>query len=211
MATQGIYKAVLLDGMGTLLRLAPPAPALARELSVDVETAERAFRAEVAYYVEHHLEGRDAESLRDLRERCARVLAEVAGTDPESALTALMGSLRFEAFEDAAPALAELRELGVRLVVVSNWDCSLPHVLEGIGLLDLVDAVVVSAVVGAAKPDRRIFEMALRAAGCTAGEAMHVGDSVENDLEGAVAAGLHGVHLDRARGDGLERIAALLS
>src|SRR5690349_3329175 len=119
-------KAVLLDGMGTLLRLVPPGPVLAQRLGVDLATAERAFRAEVAYYLEHQLEGADAAGLADLRERSARVLAETAGVDPAGALEALMGSLRFEAFDDAAPALDELRARGVRLVVVSNWDCSLP-------------------------------------------------------------------------------------
>jgi hypothetical protein len=84
-------KAVLLDGMGTLLRLVPPAPALARALNVDEATAERAFRAEVGYYLEHQLEGSDAESLADLRTRSAAVMAEAAGIelDPAAAVAAL--------------------------------------------------------------------------------------------------------------------------
>src|SRR3954468_17316789 len=121
MTNQGTWKAVLLDGMGTLIRLLPPWPALSEE----------AFRAEAAYYVRHHLEGRDADSLADLRRRCA----EVAGVSVEE----LMAAIRFEAFEDAAPALRELRARGLRLVVVSNWDYSLRDVLAGIGLLELVD------------------------------------------------------------------------
>jgi putative hydrolase of the HAD superfamily len=103
-----------------------------------------------------------------------------------------------------------LRERGLSLVVVSNWDCSLPGVLEGVGLLGLVDAVVASAVVGAAKPDARIFMAALQAAGCEAAEAVHVGDSVDNDVAGATAAGIRAVLLVRGpdRGDG-PRIASL--
>jgi putative hydrolase of the HAD superfamily len=207
-------KAVLLDGMGTLLRLVPPAPALAEQLGVDVATAERAFRAEVAYYLEHQLEGSDAARLADLRRRSADVLAAAAGVDPAGALEALMGSLRFEAFEDAAPALAELRERGLRLVVVSNWDCSLPDVLERVGLLPLVDAVVTSAEVGAAKPAPAVFQAGLDAAGCDPAEAVHVGDSAENDLEGARAAGIRALLLSR-RGRGelttLAQLPALLS
>ena len=203
--------------MGTLLRLVPPAPALARALGVDEATAESAFRAEVAYYVVHHLEGSDPSSLGDLRRRCAAVLAEAAGTDPARALDALMGSLRFEPWEDAAPALEQLREHGLRLVVVSNWDCSLPEVLDGIGLGPLVDAVVMSAVVGAAKPDARIFQAALELAGCAPGEAVHVGDSAEDDVGGAVGAGLRALLLDRSgtRGTGtvtsLSELPSLLS
>ena len=195
--------------MGTLLRLVPPAPALARALGVDEATAESAFRAEVAYYVVHHLEGSDPSGLGDLRRRCAAVLAEAAGTDPALALDALLGSLRFEPWEDAAPALAELRAAGLRLVVVSNWDCSLPQVLEDIGLAALVDDVITSAVVGAAKPDPRIFAAALEAAGCAPAEAVHVGDSRENDLIGARGAGLRALLLDRSGAGGSEAVTSL--
>ena len=209
MAIEGTVRAVLLDGMGTLLRLVPPAPALARALGVDEATAERAFHAEVAYYVEHHLEGADAAGLAALRTRCAAVLAEAAGTDPETALDALLGSLRFEPWEDALPALAALRELGLRVVVVSNWDCSLHGVLAGIGLAPLLDDVITSAEVGAAKPDPRIFEAALERAGCAAGDSLHIGDSPTGDMAGAAAAGVRAVLLDRSGGGGPDAIASL--
>src|SRR3954466_7193008 len=109
MAEVTSVRAVLLDGMGTLLRLVPPVPALAEALGVDEPTAERAFRAEVAYYLEHQLEGSDTAGLADLRRRCADVLADAAGVDRAGALDALMASLQFEAFEDAAPVLDALR------------------------------------------------------------------------------------------------------
>src|SRR4051812_33219323 len=108
MASQGT-RAVLLDGMGTLIRLVPPAPALAAALGVDRQTAEHAFRAEVEYYVAHHLEGRDPASLDDLRDRCAVVVAEVTGVDHAVAREALLASIAFEPFEDAALTLKELR------------------------------------------------------------------------------------------------------
>jgi putative hydrolase of the HAD superfamily len=209
MTPEGTVRAVLLDGMGTLLRLVPPVPALAAALGVDEATAESAFRAEVAYYVEHHIEGSDHATLADLRRRCAAVLARAAGSGPERALEALMGSLRFEPWEDASPTLVRLRAAGLRLVVVSNWDCSLPEVLDGIGLGALVDAVVTSAVVGAAKPDPRIFEAALEAAGCAPGEAVHVGDSPEQDLMGAIGAGLRGLLLDRSGSPGTGTVTSL--
>src|SRR2546423_2707440 len=129
MRSQGTCKAVLLDGMGTLIRLVPPVPALATALGVDEDTAARAFRAEVDYYVAHHLDGGDPNGLARLRRACAEVVAEGAGPDAERAHDALMGALRFEAFADAAPALRQLRERGFRLVVVSNWDWSLRDVL----------------------------------------------------------------------------------
>jgi putative hydrolase of the HAD superfamily len=202
-------KAVLLDGMGTLLHLVPPGPALAEALGVDLETAERAFRAEVDYYLQHQIEGSDPTALADLRTRAAAVLAEEAGVSAEGAVDALMGALRFDAFDDVAPALMELRERRLRLVVVSNWDWSLSDVLGGLGLLPLLDAVVTSAEVGAAKPDPAIFEAALSAAGCDADEAVHVGDSPEHDVDGAGAAGIRSLLLDRSGGGDLRSLAEL--
>jgi HAD superfamily hydrolase (TIGR01509 family) len=202
MASQGTRvtaatKVVFLDGMGTLIRLLAPA------------LPEKAFRAEAAYYVQHHLEGRDPQSLADLRRRCAAV----AGVSPDE----LMAAIRFAAYPDAAPALRELRALGLGMLVVSNWDYALPDVLAATGLLDLVDDVVASAAVGAAKPDRRIFEEALRRADCAPDRALHVGDSPANDVAGANALGIRAVLLDR-RGGGapgtvgsLAELPALLS
>jgi len=194
MASQGTEwstKAVFLDGMGTLVRLVSPSPLLGAEV----------FRAEAEYYVAHHLEGHDAESVADLRRRCA----EVAGVRVE----VLMGALRFEAFEDAPVALEDLRALGLRLVVVSNWDASLPDTLESVGLLKLVDDVVFSASVGVAKPDPRVFETALERSGLAPGEVLHVGDSPKNDIQGARAAGIRAILLDRSGESAPDRIASL--
>jgi putative hydrolase of the HAD superfamily len=195
-------KAVLLDSFGTLVSMEPPGPRLAAALGVRLEAAEEAFRAEIAYYVEHHVEGRDAASLDDLRDRCARVLWEALGHEApllglRSAREAMLDAIRFHPYPDAAPALGELRRRGVRLVMASNWDCSLPEVLAEAGLSGLVDGVVASAVVGADKPDARLFGAALRLAGCGASEALHVGDSPSKDVAGAAAAGIRPVLIAR--------------
>lgn len=201
-------RAVLLDAMGTLLQLDAPAPALARELrarhrvDVSVAQAEAALSAEIAYYLAHHDEGRDPASLRELRLRCARVLG--AALPPaarrlssQALLDALLAALRFRAFADAAPALAALRRRGVRLAVVSNWDVSLPGVLDAAGLGEALDAVLTSAQVGAAKPAPAIFAAALAAVGVGAAEAVHVGDSLDHDVAGAQASGLRAILLRR--------------
>ncbi|MEA2367714.1 MAG: hypothetical protein QOH38_432 [Thermoleophilaceae bacterium] len=198
-------RAVLLDALGTLVRLEPPAPRLRAELAargfdVGAEAAERAFAAEIAYYLEHHTEGRDASTLAELRNRCAAVLADALGVPAlpvAEAREAMLAAIRFEPFADAAPALRELRVRGLRLVVASNWDCSLPEVLERAGLAALVDGVVSSAQAGARKPNPRLFEAALAAAGCGPDEAVHAGDSLDNDVAGAIAAGIRPVLVDR--------------
>jgi len=109
----------------------------------------------------------------------------------------MLGALEFSAYPDVLPALEELRERGVALVIASNWDCSLPEWLRPTGILELVDGVVTSAEVGAAKPSPRVFERALAVAGVEAGQALHVGDKVDSDVEGAAAAGVRGVLVQR--------------
>jgi putative hydrolase of the HAD superfamily len=179
-------KAVLFDSFGTLVQMEPPGPHLRDELAsrgfeASGEAADAAFRAEIAYYLEHHLEGRDRESLDELRDRCATVIGNALGLSGADVREAMLASIRFSAAPDAARVLRELRARGLRLVVASNWDCSLGEVLQQIGLRDLVDAVVTSAEVGAAKPDPRLFEAALEAAGAMADEAIYVGDSPGTD------------------------------
>jgi putative hydrolase of the HAD superfamily len=85
----------------------------------------------------------------------------------------------------------------VALDVTSNWDASLEGTLGELGLRAELDGVVSSATSGAAKPDPAIFATALRLAGVAAGEAIHVGDSLEEDIDGARGAGIEPVMLLR--------------
>lgn len=187
---------MLLDALGTLLRLEPPAPRLSRQLGLGEADSERAVAAEMRYYRAHLNEGRDAASLADLRGRCAQVLREQLpqpAPDLDVVLHALLESLRFTPFDDVRPALGGLRAQGMRLVVVSNWDFSLHDVLARAGLGRLVDAVVTSAEVGARKPSPEIFHRALAVAGVGPSEALHVGDTVDEDVLGARSAGIEAV------------------
>jgi HAD superfamily hydrolase (TIGR01549 family) len=201
---QAVTRCVLLDALGTLVRLEPPWDHLDGEPS---EPLERAFRAEMSYYREHSDEGRDPDSLAALRRRCAAILSAELGR--EVAVEEMMAAIRFRAYRDAAPTLAELRALAVRLVCVSNWDYSLPDVLARVGLADELDGVVTSAAVGARKPDPRLFEAALEVAGCAADEALHVGDTPTEDVEGAKAAGIRALLIDRDGGGDIESLRAI--
>jgi putative hydrolase of the HAD superfamily len=204
MAREGIPSAVLLDALGTLVELEQPWPHLTEELAARgvavTEEAERAaMLAEMAYYRAHHDEAGDWPGLEDLRRRCARVVQGHLGTSLPLAEVqdALLAAIRFRAYPEVPDVLARLRAGGARLAVVSNWDVSLHDVLERTELRALVDVVVVSAELGAAKPDPAIFHAALERVGITAQEAIHVGDSVEHDVAGALAAGLEAVLVAR--------------
>jgi putative hydrolase of the HAD superfamily len=205
-ATPG-YRAVLFDALGTLVELEPPWPFLQRTLAdrhgitVSESEAKQAMLAEMAYYRANHRDGADESSLADLRRRCALVLREclpqTASVGIEEMTEALLDSLRFTPYPDAAPALAALRAAGLRLAVVSNWDCSLGRVLGELGLAGAVDTIVVSAEAGAPKPDAAIFLAALAQLRRGPGEAVFVGDSLETDVFGARAAGLRALLLER--------------
>jgi putative hydrolase of the HAD superfamily len=204
MAREGIPAAVLLDALGTLVELETPWPHLVDELAargivVTEETARAAMLAEMAYYRAHHDEAGDWPGLKDLRRRCAAVVQGHLGTSlpVDGVEDALLAAIRFRAYPEVPAVLERLRAAGARLAVVSNWDVSLHDVLERTRLRALVDVVVISAELGAAKPDPAIFRAALERVGVTAKEAIHVGDSVEHDVAGARAAGLEAVLVAR--------------
>ncbi len=187
---------MFLDALGTLVELEPPWIHLAAALGVEPdERVKRAMRAEMAYYRDHAHEGSDDDALADLRRRCAELLSDELGRDVS--VQTMMAAIRFRAYADAAPALAALRGRGLALVCVSNWDVSLGQVLARCGLAEALDGVVTSAAAGARKPDPAIFAPALELAGCEPAEALHVGDTAAEDVDGARAAGIPALLINR--------------
>jgi putative hydrolase of the HAD superfamily len=195
--------------MGTLLTFEPPAPRLRAALrgvtgaDVGEQAARRAIRAEIAHYRAHLHLGADAAGLAELRLAAAEAMRPelpdpAAGLPPDVLVGVLLDALRFHAYPEVPSTLRELRRRGYRLVVLSNWDVSLHERLAEAGIDALVDGAVASAELGAAKPERAIFEQALRIAGAAAADAWHVGDSLDADVAGARAAGLRAVLLARA-------------
>jgi REG-2-like HAD superfamily hydrolase len=86
--------------------------------------------------------------------------------------------------------LHALRDRGLRLGVIANWDERLEDVLAAVGLLPLLDVVVRSSAVGCAKPHPSIFRETLRRLGVGPTEAVHIGDDPLRDVEGARAVGM---------------------
>lgn len=100
-------------------------------------------------------------------------------------------------FDDALPTIRALRGKGYRVGIVSNWDSRLVTLSERIGLTKEVEFLLVSAVEGLVKPDHRLFHRALSHAKVEPHEAVHVGDSLQEDYHGATRAGLSALLLDR--------------
>jgi len=103
----------------------------------------------------------------------------------------------------APEALRALKATGVKLAIVSNADGTVEAQLAGDGICQLgagpgvpMDAILDSGVVGVAKPDPRIFTIALERCGADAAHAIHVGDTPAADVDGALAAGVTPVLID---------------
>lgn len=97
-----------------------------------------------------------------------------------------------EMFPEARPALQALGKRFV-LIAVTNGNAD----LKRIGIDDLFDGHVNAAMAGAAKPERPIFDVAVKAGGASAAETLHVGDHPLYDVHGAREAGLRTVWVNR--------------
>lgn len=100
-------------------------------------------------------------------------------------------------YPDISEALTYWRDDGIELGILSNFDSRIHRVVEALGLADFFSSITISTEVGAAKPDFKIFEIALKKHHCSPQAAWHVGDSFKEDYEGAKAAGLRAIWLKR--------------
>lgn len=202
-------RAVLFDFGGTLYDYATLAPGDAESLlalaawaglDADLETIRRAQREAMRevfrtylpqpYYLHRDL-FRDAAAgtLRRLG-----VAPDAAHLDRFRALQWALHRRDFRLREGVTETLAALRQRGLHVGMVSNIDDDqLAHLLEVAGLAPLFDSLLSSEAAGACKPHPAIFEEALRRAGCAAGEALFVGDTLAQDIAGANAMGMRSV------------------
>ncbi|HEX9787390.1 MAG TPA: HAD-IA family hydrolase [Candidatus Binatia bacterium] len=118
----------------------------------------------------------------------------------------------WELYPEAIETLRALRERGLKLAVVSNFDSRLCNILEGLGAASWFDGIFISSAVGYAKPDRRIFDFVIKSRQLVATSVLHVGDSVANDIGGAANAGMKALLVDRRgahEADTIPRVASL--
>jgi putative hydrolase of the HAD superfamily len=100
-------------------------------------------------------------------------------------------------YPETEEAMRALRQSGLTLAVITNFDSRVLGILEGLGVSSCFDSVLLSSRVGYAKPAREIFQAALSLHSLQPDEAMHVGDSPLHDIAGAAGAGLTAVLVDR--------------
>ena len=100
-------------------------------------------------------------------------------------------------FPDAPAVLDALEAAGVSAGLITNYDTRVYRVLDALDLSGRLDSVTIPANAGVSKPDPRIFAYALARHAIGPGEALHVGDSPGDDYDGATAAGIDALLLDR--------------
>jgi len=187
---------VTIDANGTLIGLVDPRPGLERGLlrhgvERSLDEIGVAFRTEIAHYRTRALDGRDSETVAQIRRECCGIFLDALAAElaVDRYLPDFLGSFQFEPEPEAVEVLTDLRRRDLAIAVVSNWDCSLDETLAQLGLTELVDLVITSAEAGAAKPDPRIFRCALERLAVTPQRALHIGDE-ECDRDGAIATGM---------------------
>jgi len=207
-------KAVLLDVGGTLIEaFPPPAVVYAKTLSrygppVSSEAVAPIFTQVWQEMTQEHPRGLDRYHLLKGGERAwwgkflQRVLARLGHPAPwgpvlEELFAAFARPEAWRVFPEVPRVLEKLRQRGVLVAAVSNWDSRLPGLLAGLGLMRFLDELSVSSLEGVEKPDPEIFRRTLARLGVKPKEATHWGDSPLDDYRGAEACGIQPVLIDR--------------
>ncbi|AUS99348.1 hydrolase [Nostoc sp. CENA543] len=102
-------------------------------------------------------------------------------------------------YPDVVQSLSNWKHLGIELGVLSNFDSRIYSVLQALDLSHFFQSVTISTQVGAAKPNFKIFVAALEKHDCSPALAWHIGDSIVEDYQGAKAAGLRGIWINREK------------
>jgi putative hydrolase of the HAD superfamily len=198
-------RAVLFDVDFTL---AKPGPALGPEgyvsagarygLTLDAARFDTARDAALDVLERHPELDHDEESWFAFTER---IVLGMGGEEPASHACAVDITRgwelheNFELYEDALPVLRELRDAGLKIGLLTNASRDVHAFARHHGLE--VDAAVASAAHGKTKPHESIFRAVLELLEVEAADAVMVGDTVEDDIEGARALGIRAILIDR--------------
>lgn len=205
------YKAIFFDAGGTLFFPYPSVGKIYQETAqkygckVDADILQKLFRDGwlkrdgLTHLVSHSSEKKEREWWHGL---VKEVFDQIGGIqDFESFFDELYDLFArpdvWRVYEDVEEVLKKLKKEKKSIGIVSNWDSRLFHLIEGLKLSHYFDFVLASAVFGAAKPNPKIFKEALLKAGVRPEEAVHIGDSFEDDVRGAKSVGIQAVLIHR--------------
>jgi putative hydrolase of the HAD superfamily len=107
------------------------------------------------------------------------------------------GSHGWELFPETVEVLTQLKKNGYQTGMITNFDSRVYDVNRALGIEPLIDSITLSSEAGAPKPNSKIFAKAIEAHRIHPEEAIHVGDSLTDDVRGAQKAGMRAVLIDR--------------
>ena len=203
------YDAVFLDVDGTLLWVDLDIEGYVRDLapyttngSLTVEEAKGPLQRSLQEHIDENINYPTEEKLAEFRRENARRTARVLGLDaPTEVLTKVLDRrIHFNPYPESEEVMEELVRMGLPLYVVSNWDVGLRIVLDDLGWTRYFSGIVASAMVSSEKPEKAIFEEALRIAGIPRSRVVHVGNDPISDVQGAASCGIDAVLVDREGG-----------
>ena len=211
-------RGLLLDAMGTLIGLRRSVGATYAELAaahgvvVSAEAINAVFPRLFRQAPPLAFPGLSGQALAAAEQSwwCDLIAACLAACGHSPPLPAALGPALFQHFATAEPwlvypdvpeQLERWRQRGLRLAVVSNFDQRLNGLLDALGLAPLLEAVVVSSALGAAKPDPAPFHAALAQLQLPPQAVWHIGDSADDEA-GAAAAGIRCLLIRRSKPGG---------
>ncbi|MBT17445.1 MAG: hypothetical protein CL889_00505 [Dehalococcoidia bacterium] len=112
---------------------------------------------------------------------------------------------QLKSYESARDILENLISRQLKIGIISNIAEGLTKVVNNSGLEGLSSFMVSSGEVGHSKPHPAIFEAALKACGVHPHEMIHVGDSLEGDVHGALGSGINAILIDRNKSKNISK------
>lgn len=212
-----MIKAVLFDLFNTLITYQPPREDIhldilaKNKILIDKKVMASAIKSGDEFFYRENsvslVKNRPAQEQKSVWYSYEATVLKEAGIDPEPSLimdilSALKDvSYKMVLFDDVLPALRELKNMELKLGIVSNIDRDIRPMCSEMGIMNSLDIVLTSLETGLFKPAPEIFLRATAELKVTAGESLYAGDQYQIDVIGANRAGLTGVLVDR---DGLQ-------
>lgn len=212
-----MIKAVLFDLFNTLITYQPPREDIhlsilaKNQILIEKKIMANAIKSGDEYFYRENsvslVKNRPAQEQKTVWYGYEAAVLKEAGIDPEPALIMdILNALKdvhyeMVLFEDVLPALRELKDMELKLGIVSNIDRDIRPMCSEMGIMNILDIVLTSLETGLFKPSPEIFLRAAEELQVAAAESLYAGDQYQIDVIGANRAGMVGVLVDR---DGLQ-------
>ena len=224
--TSDKIKAVFFDAAGTLFRVRGTVGEIYWRLAQPYglqstpEAIEQAFKEQFANAPALAFPNKTPEEVLAMErrwwEKLMRLVFQEIGMFPRfndyfnNVYEVFKGTESWELYPETEVVLKKLKSEGRYIGVISNFDSRIHEVCKALNISPHLDSITISSQTGWAKPSSEIFSHALKLSGFDLSQAVYIGDEVEDDVQGALAAGLKPIFLDRSnRGESPSGVAKI--